>query len=83
VKQMKRRDFLKKAGVGAVAASAVFGPVYAQALPRLRWRMATGYPRALDVSFGGAETLARRVGEMTGGRFQITANLAASLTPPN
>lgn len=78
---MQRRDFLKKAGVGAVAASAVFGPVYAQALPRLRWRMATGYPRALDVAFGGVETLARRVGEMTGGRFQITAHPAGELVP--
>lgn len=51
---MKRRDFLKKAGVGAVAASTVFGPVYAQTLPRLRWRMATSWPRSLDTLFGAA-----------------------------
>ncbi|MER3479989.1 MAG: hypothetical protein C4327_05735, partial [Meiothermus sp.] len=34
---MDRRDFLKKAGVG-VAASTVFGPVFAQTAPTIRWR---------------------------------------------
>jgi TRAP-type mannitol/chloroaromatic compound transport system substrate-binding protein len=78
---MKRREFLKKAGVGAVAASAVFGPVYAQALPRLRWRMAAGWPRAM-VPFGpesGAQYLARRVREITDGRFEISAHAAGEL----
>lgn len=77
---MKRRDFLKKAGVG-IAASSVFGTVYAQTLPRIRWRMATSWPRSLDTIFGGAETVAKRVSEMTDGRFQITAFPAGEIAP--
>ncbi|MDX2004507.1 MAG: TRAP transporter substrate-binding protein DctP [Meiothermus sp.] len=79
---MKRRDFLKKAGIGAVAASTVYGPVFAQTGgPRIRWRMATSWPRSLDTIFGGAETVAKRVNEMTEGRFQITAFPAGEIAP--
>jgi TRAP-type mannitol/chloroaromatic compound transport system substrate-binding protein len=81
---MKRREFLKKAGVGAVAASAVFGPVYAQALPRIRWRMSSGMTRALDITFGprsGAEFIARRIGELTEGRLEISTHPAGELVP--
>lgn len=77
---MKRRQFLKKAGI-AVAASTTFGTVYAQAQPRIRWRMATHWPRALDVLFGGAERLARRVEAATDGRFQISVHPAGELVP--
>ena len=46
---MKRRDFLKRAGIG-VAASAAFGPVFAQGSPTVRWRMASSFPKSLDCS---------------------------------
>lgn len=79
---MKRRDFLKKAGIGAVAASTVFGPVWAQVgAPRLRWRMASSYPRALDILFGGAERFAKNVEAMTEGRFQISVHPAGEIAP--
>ncbi len=78
---MKRRDFLKKAGIGAVAASTVFGPVYAQTQPQIRWRMATSWPRSLDTIFGGAETVAKRVEAMTDGRFRITPFPAGEIAP--
>ena len=77
---MKRRDFLRKAGVG-LAASSVFGTVYAQTQQRIRWRMATSWPRSLDTIFGGAETVAKRVSELTGGLFQITAYPAGEIAP--
>jgi TRAP-type mannitol/chloroaromatic compound transport system substrate-binding protein len=77
---MKRRDFLKKAGIG-VAASAAFGPVFAQASPTVRWRLASSFPKSLDTLYGGAEDLARRVFELTGGRFQIRPYQAGELVP--
>ncbi|MFM9109566.1 MAG: ABC transporter substrate-binding protein, partial [Prochlorococcaceae cyanobacterium] len=41
------------------------------ALPLVRWRMATSWPHSLDTIFGGAETISRRVREMSDGRFLI------------
>jgi TRAP-type mannitol/chloroaromatic compound transport system substrate-binding protein len=77
---VKRRDFLKKAGA-AVAASAAFGTVYAEAQPRVRWRMATSWPRALDTLFGTAELIANRVGELTQGGLQIEVYPGGELVP--
>jgi TRAP-type mannitol/chloroaromatic compound transport system substrate-binding protein len=77
---MKRRDFLKKAGIG-VAASAAFGPVFAQASPTVRWRLASSFPKSLDTIYGAAEVLAARVSELTGGRFQIRPYQAGELVP--
>ncbi|MGC8967921.1 MAG: ABC transporter substrate-binding protein, partial [Thermus sp.] len=64
---MRRRSFLKRVGVG-LAASLAYS-VFAQAAPQVRWRLASSYPKSLDTLFGGAEDLARRVSELTGGRF--------------
>ena len=65
---MKRRDFLKKAAVGAVAAGAA---VLAQSNKKIRWRMATSWPKAFDTIYGGAVTVSERVKAMTGGQFEI------------
>lgn len=69
---MKRRDFLKKAAVGA-AAGAALGTAFTQLedLPNVRWRMVTSWPISLDTIYGGVELVAKRVSELTGGRFQI------------
>ncbi|WP_038048776.1 TRAP transporter substrate-binding protein [Thermus caliditerrae] len=77
---MKRRDFLKKAGIG-VAASAAFAPVFAQTGPSIRWRLASSFPKSLDTIFGAAEVLAERVSALTGGRFQIRPYQAGEIVP--
>ena len=83
---MKRRSFLKKAAaglaVGGVAAP-VFGqaPAVVSATPSLNWRMAASWPKSLDTLFGGAELVARRVGEITDGKFQIRAFAAGEIVP--
>lgn len=51
------------------------------ALPLVRWRMATSWPHSLDTIFGGAETISRRVREMSDGRFQIQPFAAGELVP--
>jgi len=77
---MKRREFIKKAAVG-VAASSVFGPVYAQTQKRIRWRMATSWPKSLDTIYGGAITVANAVREMTDGKFDIRVYAGGEIVP--
>ena len=38
---------------------------------KIRWRLASSFPRSLDTLFGSAEVLADRVRAMTGGNFDI------------
>jgi TRAP-type mannitol/chloroaromatic compound transport system substrate-binding protein len=80
---MKRRDFLKKAGLGAaaVAATAVNAPaVLAQ--KNYRWKMVTTWPPKLPVLQEGCERLAQRVKEMSDGRLQIQVFAGGELVPP-
>ena len=79
---MKRRDFIKTAGLGAAAgAASVAAPAIAQTQPSITWRMATSWSKSLDTLFGGAEHVARRVGELTDGKFQIRAFAAGEIVP--
>ena len=77
---MQRRSFLKKATVG-LAAGAVAAPAIAQSQPSIQWRMATSWPKSLDTLHGGAEYVARRVGEITEGKFQIRVFAAGEIVP--
>src|SRR4051794_41806331 len=67
---MKRRQFMQAAAVGA-AATAVAAPAIAQSMPELKWRMQSGFPKALDTIYGAAETISKFVSEATDGKFQI------------
>jgi TRAP-type mannitol/chloroaromatic compound transport system substrate-binding protein len=77
---MKRRDFLKAAGVGA-AASAVAAPAVAQSMPEVKWRLTTSWPKSLDTLYGAAETIAKYVGESTDHRFQVQVFAAGEIVP--
>jgi len=77
---VERRSFLKKAAAG-VAAGAVAAPAIAQSQPPITWRMAASWPKSLDTLFGGADLVARRVGEITDGRFQIRTFAAGEIVP--
>ena len=77
---MDRRLFLGAAGGGAALAA----PALAQtttANPEIRWRMPSSFPRNLDVLFGSCEQLARRVAQLTEGRFRITPFPAGEIIP--
>ena len=80
---MKRRDFLKKAGIGAaaVAATTVNAPAVL-AKKNYRWKMVTTWPAGLDVLQEGCDRLAKRIGELTDGRLQIQVFAAGELVPP-
>ncbi|MER3479712.1 MAG: ABC transporter substrate-binding protein [Meiothermus sp.] len=76
---MRRRDLIK--GVGAGLATGFSHSALAQATPQVRWRMVSSYPKSLDTLYGGAEDLAKRVAELTGGRFQIRVYQAGEIVP--
>ena len=79
---MKRRSFLKRtaASVG-VAAGAVAAPAIAQSQPSIQWRLAASWPKSLDTLYGAAEQVAKRVGEITDGKFQIRTFAAGEIVP--
>ena len=77
---MERRSFLKKAAAG-VAATTVAAPAIAQSQPSIQWRLAASWPKSLDTLYGGAELVARRVGEITDGKFTIRAFAAGEIVP--
>jgi TRAP-type mannitol/chloroaromatic compound transport system substrate-binding protein len=77
---MKRREFLKAAGVG-VAGAAVAKPAIAQSMPELKWRMTASWPKSLDTLFGAAEVFAKAVGEATDNKFQIQTFAAGEIVP--
>ncbi|WBX88976.1 TRAP transporter substrate-binding protein [Achromobacter mucicolens] len=68
---MQRRSFLKRASLGAVAGAAVSSPAFAQDMPSISWRLSSGFPSALDLRVGAAESFCKFVAESTAGKFNI------------
>jgi TRAP-type mannitol/chloroaromatic compound transport system substrate-binding protein len=73
---MKRRDFLKKATAGATGAAALTAcggadPAAGGAAagtasgPEVNWRLATSFPRSLDLIHGAGDRVAERVSALT------------------
>jgi TRAP-type mannitol/chloroaromatic compound transport system substrate-binding protein len=79
--EMKRRDFIKVTGLGVAGAATVAAPAIAQSMPEIKWRMTTSWPKTLDTIHGGAEMMAKVVGEATDGKFQIQTFAAGEIVP--
>ncbi len=77
---MKRREFLKAAGVVA-ATSAVAAPAIAQSMPELKWRCTSSFPKSLDTIYGAAETFSKAVAEATDNKFQIQVFAGGEIVP--
>ena len=78
---MHRRSFLTKSAIGAGAGTVAAPALAADALPNISWRMASSFPKTLDTIFGASEVFARRVSQLTGGRFQIRIFAAGEIVP--
>ncbi len=78
---MKRRDFIKVAGVGVAGAATLAAPAIAQSMPELKWRMPTSWPKSLDTLYGGAEMFAKAVAEATDNKFQIQTFAGGEIVP--
>ncbi|MCG6955795.1 MAG: ABC transporter substrate-binding protein [Gemmatimonadetes bacterium] len=90
---LKRRDFLTKAAAGAAGAAALTacggaadssatasGPT-AVSGPKVEWRLATSFPRSLDIIHGAGERIAERVSALTGGQFTMRVFAAGEIVP--
>ena len=76
---MDRRSIIKNAGIAGVLATGIAPAVHAQAA--IRWRIASSFPKSLDTIFGGAETFAKAVRAMSGGKFEVSVHAAGELMP--
>ena len=77
---MKRRDFLQTAGLG-LATTAIAAPAIAQSMPELKWRLTASWPKSLDTLYGAPEQMAKRVAELSEGKFQIQVFAAGEIVP--
>ena len=77
---MDRRSIIKHAGIAGVLAAGAAPAAHAQGA-NVRWRMASSFPKSLDTLFGAEETFAKKVGEMSGGKFTISNHAAGELMP--
>ena len=76
-----RRDMVTLAAAG-LAGSLASGAARAEDVtPEVSWTMTSSFPRTLDLMYGGAESFARFVSDLTGGRFQITVSPPGEVVP--
>src|SRR2546427_3175052 len=79
---MKRREFLKNAGIGTAAGAALLATqasAQTGGLPTVNWRMAANWPKSLDTLYGGADLIGKRVVAATGGKFNIKGFAAGEI----
>lgn len=81
---MSRREFLSQTfGAGLATATAVAAPavIAADGLPTIKWRIASSFPKTLDIIFGASEVLANRLRALTDGRFDLRVFAAGEIVP--
>jgi len=64
-----------------MAAGIVAAPAVAQSNPTVNWRLASSFPKSLDTIFGAADIMAKRVSQLTDGKFNIRVFPGGELVP--
>ncbi|HEC28409.1 MAG TPA: TRAP transporter substrate-binding protein [Gammaproteobacteria bacterium] len=87
---MKRREFVTKLGIGMAAGGSLLAGCDKQetstakpgkAKTEYEWNMVTTWPKDFPGLGTGANTLARQISEMSGGRIKVTVYGAKELVP--
>lgn len=82
-----RRQFMTVAAAGAAGSLLAVNGAPAQdapapaVTPDVIWRLTSSFPKSLDLMYGGAETFARTVAAVTGGKFRIDVSPAGDIVP--
>ena len=77
---MQRRLFVRTTGIAGILAAGT-APAIVHAQANVRWRLASSFPKSLDTLYGAADTFAKKVFDLTGGKFQISTHAAGELVP--
>ena len=82
---MKRRDFIKKASATAAVSGLAAATSIAKAdtYPKVKWRIAAGFPKNLDILFAASTMLSEKVSKLTNGQFEIQVFAPGELVPAN
>ncbi len=78
---MKRREFVRTAGAGAVAAGGMMLGAPAVAAKKIRWKMVTTWPKNFPGLGTGANFLADTINELSDGRLEVKVYGAGELVP--
>jgi TRAP-type mannitol/chloroaromatic compound transport system substrate-binding protein len=76
---MERRKFIRGAGLAGILATGIAPAAHAN--QAIRWRLASSFPKSLDITYGAALTFAREVKELSGGKIDISVYAAEELMP--
>jgi TRAP-type mannitol/chloroaromatic compound transport system substrate-binding protein len=77
---MQRRSFVQHAGLAGILSMGAAPAVHAQTA--VRWRLASSFPKSLDTIFGAADVFAKKLNDMSGGKFQVSVHAGGELMPP-
>ena len=86
---MKRRNFLKKMGLGLALTSgllsatntSLISTAAAETDKPIKWKMVTTWPKNFPGLGTGAENLAQKINEMSGGRLEVKVYGAGEIVP--
>jgi TRAP-type mannitol/chloroaromatic compound transport system substrate-binding protein len=56
-------------------------PALADPAPDVQWRMTSSFPPSLDLIYGGGETIARALADLTDGHFTLAVSPAGEIAP--
>src|SRR6201988_1146022 len=78
VMTVSRRNFARLAA--ATGATAIAAPAIAQQ-PAIKWRLTSSFPKSIEGRWGASPTVAKFVGEMSDGKFQIDTFASGEIVP--